>query len=245
MAFDLATWHALVSDRLQNWRETMIQAAVPSVYAYLGAVTLWPVVEATRKEDWTALPTLGMVGGNRLASQIMSWTDALDGARQLASAMNAEPSLRTKLDTILRALSTLQLAEERLSPTDRQWLAHVLQAEAPRRRGHRRKDARLTGSGAIAQGRKARAIGEGAVSIGGPQQGVTVTGTVHGDITNYTYNGPPPRHPEEALAIYRRVLIAQCRRLPLRGLDVGTSDASRAQQHLDLAQVYVSLNAIP
>lgn len=87
--------------------------------------------------------------------------------------------------------------------------------------------AQLTDSGAIAQGSGAIAAGAGGVAIG------TVQGSV--------YFGRPASHPDEALEIYRRVLISTCHHLPLRGVDLGASDPGFGQKHLDLAQVYVEL----
>ena len=89
--------------------------------------------------------------------------------------------------------------------------------------------AKLAGSGAVAHGPGAVAAGAG---------GVAVAGDVRGNV----YVGSPPRNPEEALAIYRRVLAQTCGRLPLRGIDVGAADASKGQQPLGLANVYVELD---
>jgi len=47
---------------------------------------------------------------------------------------------------------------------------------------------------------------------------------------------------DEALAIYRHVLISSCQQLPLRGMDVDASDPTGGQRPLDLAQVYVELD---
>jgi predicted NACHT family NTPase len=41
--------------------------------------------------------------------------------------------------------------------------------------------------------------------------------------------------------IYRRVLVEDCHHMSLRGLDIGASDPTGAQQRFELAQVYVSL----
>ena len=89
--------------------------------------------------------------------------------------------------------------------------------------------ATLKGSGAIAQGEGAVAAGAGGVAAGR-------------DIVGNIYFGPPPQNSAEALRIYRRVLMNACRHLPLRGMDVRTSDPTGGQQRLDLAQVYVNLD---
>jgi len=87
----------------------------------------------------------------------------------------------------------------------------------------------VEGSGAVAQGPGAIAAGAGGVAVGGNVQG-------------NVYVGPPTRDPAEALRIYRQVLVATCRHLPLRGVDVGASDPTGGQQRLELAQVYVDLD---
>ena len=89
--------------------------------------------------------------------------------------------------------------------------------------------ARLDGSGAIAQGSGAVAAGAGGIAIGGNVQG-------------NVYVGPPTQDPVKALRIYRRVMISTGRHLSLRGVDLGASDPAGGQQRLDLAQVYVDLN---
>ncbi len=88
-------------------------------------------------------------------------------------------------------------------------------------------NAEVSGSGAAAQ--------DHSVAAGA---GGTAIGIVQGNV----YNGPPARDPAEALAIYRRVYVANCRALPLRGVDVGASDAAGGQKRIDLDQVYVALD---
>lgn len=97
------------------------------------------------------------------------------------------------------------------------------------------------GSGAIAQGTGAVAAGTGGVAVGGGVQGgVFVGSTVN--IVGGHYTGRPSRDPAEALMIYRRVLMASCRHMSLRGLAVGASAPTASQQRFDLAQVYVDLH---
>jgi len=93
----------------------------------------------------------------------------------------------------------------------------------------RQDTAGVAGSGAIAQGPGAVAAGTG---------GVAVAGDVRGNI----YIGEPTQDPARALAIYRRVLVGGCRKLPLRGMDFGASDPTCGRKQLDLDQVYVALD---
>ena len=84
-----------------------------------------------------------------------------------------------------------------------------------------------SGSGAIAQ--------DGGIAAGAG--GIAVGGDFQGDV----YMGQPPVDDAEALAIYRRLLVTNCRRLPLRGVDVGASDPT-GQKQIDLDQVYIDLD---
>jgi formylglycine-generating enzyme required for sulfatase activity/energy-coupling factor transporter ATP-binding protein EcfA2 len=89
--------------------------------------------------------------------------------------------------------------------------------------------AEQAGSGAIAQGTGNVAAGAGGAAIGGDFQG-------------NLYIGAAPRNEAEALAIYRRTLVAGCRHLPLRGVDIGAADPKGEQKQIDLDQVYVGLD---
>ncbi len=91
-----------------------------------------------------------------------------------------------------------------------------------------------TGSGAIAQGTGATAVGPRGVNVGGDVSGDIITGNV--------YYGPQTTDPAEALRIYRQVLVQSSATLPLRGVDIGASDAGSSQRPLGLANVYVELD---
>ena len=80
------------------------------------------------------------------------------------------------------------------------------------------------------------AAAQGGVAAGAG--GVAVGGDVHGNI----YVGKPTDDPVEAIAVYRRVYVAGCENLPLRGVDVGASDAQGNRRQMALEQVYVVLD---
>jgi formylglycine-generating enzyme required for sulfatase activity/energy-coupling factor transporter ATP-binding protein EcfA2 len=88
--------------------------------------------------------------------------------------------------------------------------------------------ANLNGNGVIAQDHSISA-GVGGIAIGRD---------LYGDV----YVGPTPRRGTQALEIYRRTLAGTSSELPLRGVDLGTSDPAGNQQRLSLSQVYVDLN---
>lgn len=78
------------------------------------------------------------------------------------------------------------------------------------------------------------------VATGG---GVNVAGNVGRDlIMGNVYHGPKTADPAEALRIYRQVLLHSSGSLPLRGVDIGASDAGGGKRPLGLANVYVDLD---
>ncbi|MDA0842149.1 MAG: hypothetical protein O2857_30675, partial [Planctomycetota bacterium] len=91
-------------------------------------------------------------------------------------------------------------------------------------------DARVEGSGAVAQSGSGNAVAAS-------DRGIAI-GEVHGDV----YVGRKPRNQKAALEAYRKVYVATCRHLPLRGIDIGASDATAGGERMDLAKVYVDLD---
>ena len=87
----------------------------------------------------------------------------------------------------------------------------------------------LQGDGAIAQGDGAKAVGKG---------GILVEGSFQGNI----YVGEQPENDEQALMIYRRMVMQTTSSMPLRGVDVGASDATQSKNTIGLANVYVDLD---
>lgn len=245
MSLDLKSWKANVSSSLYNWHIRMEQTGVGSIYAFLAAMALHPIVQAARAGEWSALMTLGSVisgtGSNRLATAIQTWQDESDAARQIAMQLLMEPDLRIALDAVLDRLEVIPRARHALPEADQSWFADTLHAEMSNIGNLTRFEAHLTGSGAIAQGQGTTAAGERGVAIrGNLRESTVITGdhAIVGDV----YTGEPGRTPEEALMIYRRVLVSHFRHMSLQGLDLGASDPTGDQQRFDLAQVYVDLN---
>ena len=242
-AFDKESWKAKVSERLTNWRERMSAIGANSVYAFLSAATLWPVVEAVQAGQAAAYMALGGVlggiGGNLIANGIQNWKDEVDAALDIEAGLPAEPTLRDELDALLEAFDTFPSAVAELSEQDRAWFKKTLRTELERLGNLPRFEAQLDGSGAIAQGQGALAAGQRGVAVSGNMQGSTVItgdGTVINQLT-----GAPPHNAQEALDRYCHILVNSSRQMSLRGLDVGESDPTGEQPRLDLAQVYVDL----
>ncbi len=244
MAFDVQIWRKRLSSRMEGWKgrwEQARSAGVPSLYAFLSAMALWPVVEAARQGEWAALAELGGVaagvGGNLLANQIQSWKDEADAARQLDQAAQENEEIRAALDAVLEHLHVVAQAQAGLDDVDQAWFAKMLRAELARLGNLGRYDAVLIGSGAIAQGPGARAVGEG---------GVLVEGDVAGDVIAPGATkvvGPPPaakQRADEAFVRYLHNLRRLCNALPLAALAEEEGPHRRAE--ITLNRVYIALN---
>jgi len=244
MAFDVQVWRERLASGMQGWKGRWEQAqstGVSSLYAFLSAMALWPVVEAAHQGEWAALTALGGVaagvGGNLLANQIQSWKDEVDAARQLAQAAQEDDDVRAALDAVLGQLEVVAHAQAGLDESDRNWFSDVLRAELARLGNLGRYEAVLIGSGAIAQGPGARAVGE---------RGVLIEGDVEGDVIAPGATkvvGPPPaaqQRREEALVRYLRHLRRLCNALPLAALAEEEGPHRRAE--VTLNRVYIVLN---
>jgi prophage maintenance system killer protein len=201
-AFTQRTWKAKLSGRLQDWRARMQQYGAPSVYAFLSAATLWPVVEAARDGEWTALTALGGVsaslGSNLLAERIGRWKDEADGVRRLADEVSREPALRAELDAVLETLQVFSQARQALPEAEHSWFDAALRSELRQLGSPFCYEAHVSGSGAVAQGPGAVAGGAGSVIVTGRvQQGVINTGHVTGNIVHRVANAPSEIEPKE------------------------------------------------
>jgi formylglycine-generating enzyme required for sulfatase activity len=241
MAFDLQVWRDDLKQRLVGWKARWIvlrDMGTAKLYPYLAAAALWPVAEAVQQGDLSAAMALGGVvagvGSNLLANQIQGWKDEADAAQDLAKAVDTSPELRDELDAVLAKLEVMTQAQAALPEVERAWFEQTLRDELDRLGNLASYEALLFGSGAIAQGAGAASAGEGGVAVSGVVSGSVIMGNV--------YHGPPTTDPDEALRIYRQVLLSACCHLPLRGVDLEASDPAAAQQQFSLADVYVDLD---
>ena len=168
--------------RIGGWLEQRkAQDAPYLVYGALCGLSLWPLVEAARAgQVLPVMMALGSVaagvGGNLIAGQVQRWKDQADEAQVagwVAEHAPADPGLREALDGILERLDAVAQAQASLSEADRRWFAEALRQEMSQLGNLARFQATLSGSGAVAQGPGARAVGQG---------GVLVEGDVHGDV---------------------------------------------------------------
>jgi formylglycine-generating enzyme required for sulfatase activity len=252
MAFDVQVWRERVAQRTMGWKDRWEQAqaaGVTSLYAFLSAMALWPVVEAYQQGDLAAILALGGVvagvGGNLLANQIQSWKDETDAARTLARAAMENEDIRSAIDAVLEHLQVIPQAQSALSESDRAWFAGTLREELARLGNLERPHyhAILTGSGAVAQGPGAKAAGEGGV-VADAVHGTVITGDQSKVIQAETYVerqeivDPALAREDQSRQRYLKRLYHQCNALPLgaMGGDEGTGE------EVALDQVYVALN---
>jgi len=253
MAYDVQVWRERLSHRMEGWKgrwEKARSAGVPSLYGFLSAMALWPVVEAAQQGEWAALATLGGVaadvGGNLLANQIQSWKDEADAARELTQAAEENEEIRSALDAVLERLEVVAQAQASLDEADRAWFAETLREELARLGNQERYHAVLVGSGAIAQGVGAKAAGERGI-VADVIHGPVATGDrvvqAQTYIDTYVVKQKAPPDPAQARVTqarqrYLKRLYQQCNALPLGALggDEGTGD------EVTLEQVYVDLN---
>ncbi|MCP4693558.1 MAG: hypothetical protein GY859_36320, partial [Desulfobacterales bacterium] len=267
MTFTPEIWKKQVSDRagrFGDWLKKRGGREFPNlIYGGLCGMTIWPLVEAAQTglsmSVGMALGSVaGGVGANLIAAQLEKWKDRADETEVHEwAAENAaqNPEIRDALDAIMENFNVMAQAEAGLDEKDRAWFSETLKKELQQLGNLPRYEASLTGSGAIAQGAGARAVGNGGVLVEGDVRGDVVgenkvvnfdlrgqyVDTQH-NIQGNAYYGAEPENDEEALKIYREVLARSCANVSLRGIDRETSDAACAQNPLGLANVYIDLN---
>jgi hypothetical protein len=242
----LETWTAKISERLWEWQLRIEQARPSSVYTALCAAALWPLVQAAQHEGILPIVlalgnVMAGVGGNLIAEQLQRWHDRANPTSEaevdawLQEQVATNTDLRQELDTILEHLQVISQARTHLNTDDRQWFVQTLRTELTAMGNLARFEAHLTGSGAIAQGDHAQAVGAGGTLVGRD---------VHGDViapggTKIITQSPaePPTGLREA---YLSWVMEQVRTVPLAGVDP-KSVREETRRDLELAAVYTAL----
>ena len=245
MAFDVQVWRERIAQQMEDWKgrwEQARSAGVSSLYGFLSALALWPVVEAVRQGELAALWALGSVaagvGGNLLANQIQSWKDETGAADQLARAAEESEEVRAALDGVLERLEVVAQAQAGLDEADRAWFTGALNREAAQL-GSNLTVVTVTGSGAAAVGKGAMAVGEGAVGVAGDVRG-DLTVIQHAELVEVQAE-PAADDPASLRRRYLAELAAEANRLPWASLDPDYADPSRGES-LGLADVYTALD---
>jgi len=250
MAFDIQIWRERIAQRMDGWETRWEQsraAGVSSLYAFLSAMALWPVVEAVRQGDLAAVLALGSVaagvGGNLLANQIQSWKDEADAARRLAQTARENQKIRAALDAVLERLEVVAQAQTGLSESERVWFAETLRREVADFGGTLNVvdgvQIQVEGSGAIAQGPGAVAAGAGGVVVGGNVDGDVIVIADPDVLWRAIQRRPPATDLRRATEHYLTCLVDRYRYLDFKGM--GISD--RVPLRLPLVEMYVPLKA--
>lgn len=263
MAFDMDAWKAKVQERLQGWKGRMQQVGVPSLYGFLTALTLWPLVEAAQGGQLTpvllALGGLaGGIGAELVADQVVRWKDGAAGLDEadvavwVAEQAGSNKAIRDALDAVLQRLETVPQARLGLEIPEQVWFAEELRQELARLGNLARYEALLEGSGAIIQGNHAQAAGERGLVGGATQTGQFTTGdhnilatgpVVIADKGATVIIGELPVtmtavERESALGRYLQHVISRNRYLQLQGIRSGGRLVN-----IELDRIYLTLRA--
>ena len=257
MPFNFEQWKESTRQKLKDWKGRMERAGVNSAYYFLAGVSLLPVAQAVHSGDWSGLAVMGAsLGGavstNLLANIVQKSKDKSDAeiAQLLESEAQSAPDLTTELDALLQKLDALQEAEKALSKSDKAWFAETIQRELKRLNSGIKYEAKLIGTGAIAQGDGAKAVGARGIMVGGNvSDSPLLTGdhnrVVKADqyIEKQVVEAPTKADPEvekrhKALEKYLTRLSRVCLSLPLAALGGGDGDES----DITLDKVYIALN---
>jgi formylglycine-generating enzyme required for sulfatase activity/energy-coupling factor transporter ATP-binding protein EcfA2 len=272
MTINEKSWRERIKQKMGevgHWLNQRRQQDLPYVaYGTIAGMTVWPLVEAAAATGQVA-PVIGAlyataagVGTNLIANQLEKWKDQADPPteEEIATwvqqnvAENAE--LRQGLDALIEKLEVIPQAQAALPDADREWFLQTLQAELQNLGSRLDLQAILMGSGAIAQGDGAKALGQEAMDASGARgSGSFVTGGVEtgrdfagrdninirvGDGGQVVFSQQPDDALEfdatTALGRYLTHVIAHNRYLQLQGVHSGGRLV-----HIELAQIYVTL----
>ncbi len=262
MDFTLATWQQAATEKLANlgdWLNRRKQKDVPYLlYGTLCGLSLWPVVQAAQSGQ--LLPAMmalggvaGSVGGNLIAEQIQRWkdqagqVDASDIGDWAAHEAPSNPELRDAFDAIPQKLDAIPQAQTAVKQEDRLWFSDILRRELSQLGNLARFEATLIGSGAIAQGARAKAAGERGLVADRIEGSIIITGDHSRAIRADTYvekqmvGGHLTSQPETLRQRYLAELVTETNRLPWVSLDPDYADPNRGE-NLKLVDVYTALD---
>lgn len=253
--FNLEQWKEATKKSFQKWHdrwEAAKQSGVTSLYSFLCASALFPVVEACQKGEMAgAFVALGQVaagiGGNLLANIIQKWKDEKQTAGELTNQIASDAELRNALDDMLEKLEVMTQAQSMLPQSQQQWFADMLRSELQRLGNLSRFQNVLIGSGAMAIGKRSKAATKRAVVADKIEKSKISTGdrTIKIKKGNYidkqfivrTESSDDPQSMQQA---YLYKLVHQIRDVPLSGIDPRAITEEEAAR-LELAAVYTAL----
>ncbi|MCP4428359.1 MAG: NACHT domain-containing protein, partial [Chloroflexi bacterium] len=254
MSFSTETWREKAAIQYQNFKQWLKKGDAPFIaYGTVAGLSLWPLVEtAVTAPPGQPLPVslylalgsvAGGVGGNLIAEQLGRWRDAAEPptaetVTQWVADNAPNPDLRAALDAVLEKLDAIPQAQAGLAEADKIQFANALRREMAELGNWSKFETMLTvGSGAVAQGDGATAVGERAVHAGNVG-GDIVTGS---KIEQHThYDAPPSPDAANWRAVYLNRLFAAHSRLSLAGIDPKTASDAK-ESRLNLGAVYTAL----
>ncbi len=141
MTFTPGIWKKRVSKQLIQFGDELkkrSEGETPNpIYAELGAMTLWPLVEEA--QGGVLMPAVlalmsiaGGGGGNLIAARLEKWKDRADEAEVyewVAENAPKNPDLRDALDAIMVNFDVMARAEAGLDGEDRTWFSDALKKE--------------------------------------------------------------------------------------------------------------------
>jgi len=240
MPFTIQTWKTELRSRLQGWKNRLDRAGIHSVYYFIAATSLVPIVQAAHSGDWGSLAVLGTaLGGavstNLLANMVQKLKDKSDSdvAMELEKETQTTPELKLELDALLEALDVLKQAEHALTSEDKLWFEKTIQQELKQVSSGIKYEAKLIGNGSIAQGNDAVAVGAGGTYVKGNYYaaGVTQVSTHDPRILEQEKN-------DKARMAYLEKLRRHCQVLPLAAL----GGEETAEEDITLDSVYIDLD---
>lgn len=193
MDFNLKVWQQKISQNIQGWKDRFQNTGVSTLYYGLVATSLLPVIQAAYApgEVSSILLALGGVsagvGANLLANKIQEWKDKTEA--EIAADLQSLPELKGILDQLLEKTEVIAIAQKDLATKDDlEWFGKTIREELTKVGSKLNPDTILIGSGVIAQGDHAVALGAGSVMVGGDASGANIVQGDHNhSVTAQTY----------------------------------------------------------
>ncbi|MBX3038553.1 MAG: hypothetical protein KF758_16705 [Anaerolineales bacterium] len=190
MDFNLNEWKQKISQNIQGWKERFQRTGISTLYYGLAATSLLPVIQAASYQlgDVTSvLVALGgvfaNVGTNLLANKIQGWKDKSEA--EIAAELQSLPELKDLLDQLLEKTEIFAIAQRELTTKDDlEWFEKKIREEFLTIGSRLNPDIILIGSGVIAKGDNAVAMGAGGVMVSGDTGQLNVVQGDHNQTVN-------------------------------------------------------------
>ncbi|MBC8556043.1 MAG: NACHT domain-containing protein, partial [Candidatus Brocadiales bacterium] len=236
MSFTVQSWKENLKKRLEGWHGRMKKSGVKSIYAFISASALLPVIQAVSVGDLAPIMELGKLfsglGTSLLANKLQGWKNETEAAKEIETEIENNQGLRAELDELLEKLNALPLARESVNKDNHKWFEESLQKELDRMGKFHRLEAIIKGQGAIAQGDEAIAINAGG--------DINVKIDKSRKETHIHSKAQTVASPETLRDSYLNRLFQQSRQLSLTGVDPKAASSEKEAQ-LKLDAVYTAL----